>query len=276
VLSAVAWSAAARPSASADVPADQDKPMEKFEGSFYKAFEAGKMRFSGGGKDHGRQTSDGPRLTIPPGADAYCGVKAKFDVQGDFEITAAYTIESLPEPEVDSHTGLKLSIRDVDGQEIVTLGHWVLPGGVQVFKAGKSVMQESGKYAHDVRMTVTATTSGKLRLVRTGSMLEYLVAEGPGDEFVEIRTLEFSPANLSSIDLAAQTGGSLQGIDVVFTGLDIQAETLSVHVEPSSNLLVNLLLIGVGVALVVLVAVGLLRWQNKRSKAQAGEVKAVE
>lgn len=50
VLIAVAWSAAVRPAASADGSADQDKPMEKFEKNFRKAFEANKMQFSGGGQ----------------------------------------------------------------------------------------------------------------------------------------------------------------------------------------------------------------------------------
>jgi len=249
--------------------------MEKFEGSFRKAFEAGKMQLSGGGKAHGRQTPDGVRVTIPPGTDVYCGVKAKFDLVGDFEITAAYTIKSMPVPKVDSQAGVKLSARGADGQEVATVGQWVSRGG-HFLKASKSLMQESGKYRHDVRATPGMVTSGRLRLVRTGSMLECLVAEAPGDEFVEIRTLEFTPAKLNRIDLAAQTGGSLQGVDVVFTDLEIHTETLSVHIEPSSNLLVNLLLIGVGVALVVLVAVGLLWWQKKRSKGQGREVKAVE
>ena len=141
--------------------------------------------------------------------------------------------------------------------------------GGQFFKAGKSVMQESGKYIHDVRVTQAVAASGRLRLVRTGSMLKYLVAEAPGDEFVEITTLEFSPANLNSIDFAAQTGGSLQGIDVVFTEIEIQAENLSVHVEPPSNLLINLLLIGVGVALVVLVAVGFFGGRRKGARGKA-------
>ncbi|NQT17052.1 MAG: DUF1583 domain-containing protein [Planctomycetes bacterium] len=275
VLIAVAWSAAVRPAASADGSADRDKPIEKFEKNYRKAFKAGKMQFSGGGKAHGRQTSDGARLTIPPGTDAYCGVMAKFDVEGDFEITAGYTIESMPIPKGDSNTGLKLTVREVGEQQCATVGHWVSRAG-WFFKASKSVMQESGKYKHDVRATPGVSTSGKLRLVRTGSTLQYLVAEAPGDEFVELRTLEFGPANLNRIDLAVQTGGSLQGIDVVFTDLDIQAENLSVHVGPPSNLLVHLLLIGVGVALVVLVAVGFLRWQKKRSKGQGGEVEAVQ
>lgn len=274
VLGAVAWSAAVRPSVSADGSADQDKPMERFEESFRNAFKAGKMRFSGGGKSHGRQTSDGPRLTVPPGTDVYCGTNAKFRVEGDFEITAGYTIESMPMPEVDSRTGLKLTLKDTDGQS-ASLWNCVSRDG-QFFKSGKSVTQENGKPKYNVQATPAVATSGKLRLARTGSTLKYLVTEAPGDEFVEIRAVEFGSKNLRSVDFAVQTGGSLQGIDVVLTGLDIHTETLSVHIEPRSRLLVNSLLIAVGVGLVVLVAVGFLSWRKKRSRGQAGEVKAVE
>ncbi len=80
-MGAVAWTAAIRPSGSADGSADQDRPVEEFEESFEKTFEAGKMQFSGGGKSHGQQTAEGPRLTIPPGTDVYCGVNAKFNIE---------------------------------------------------------------------------------------------------------------------------------------------------------------------------------------------------
>src|SRR5262249_18188112 len=72
----------------------------------------------------------------------------------------------------------------------------------------------------------TSAKKGTFRLVRTGTILYYLVAEGDKPEFRQINQVEFGSEDLEMARLAAVTGGSPTAVDVLWKDIDLRAEGL--------------------------------------------------
>ena len=66
----------------------------------------------------------------------------------------------------------------------------------------------------------------RLGLRRTGTTLYYLASIDESDELVELHTFEFPPDDVTKIHLAAQTGGSPTGIDMIWHDLQIEADAV--------------------------------------------------
>jgi len=216
--------------------AAEEEPDE-FVQDFRQECDFSRVRFVGG------KTPDefcrhippyGVRCTIPPGDGKvkYCGVGLLFDLRGDFEITAGFKIVSLPEPEPKCPCGLKITVKDADRQHWAVVARWHRNPQGQIFSAGNTVLRD-GEYVLDSNGYAATANAGRLRLKRTGTTLCFLVAEGPGDEFTELRTAEFTSDDMTTIDLATQTGGSPTGIDILWTDLYVRAdEFLGIEERP--------------------------------------------
>jgi hypothetical protein len=171
-------------------------------------------------------TSEGIRCTIPPGYARVqpCGVELGLGLRGDFEITARYQIFSLPPGEPGGFPGLKLSIWDVNGE-------WAQMGRQNRFAPGNLFTahhrEAGGKVGSGSERTMpTSVTVGRLSLRRTGTTLHYLVTTDQSEELVELRTVDFSPDDVTKIHLAAQTRGSVGGIDMVWQDLHIESDAV--------------------------------------------------
>ena len=171
-------------------------------------------------------TPEGIRCTIPPGVDRVqpCGVELGFGLRGDFEITTRYQIFSFPPGEPRGFPGLKLSIWDVNGEwaQMVRLNRFE-QGNIFTAhhrEAGGEVGSGSG------RTVPTSVTAGRLSLRRTGTTLHYLVTTAGSEELVELRTVDFSPDDVTKIQLASQTRGSVGGIDMAWQDLQIEADAV--------------------------------------------------
>ena len=173
-----------------------------------------------------RLDSGGLRCTIPTGSTdvTFCGASVKFVVKGDFEITGAYKILRLPQPNKGHGAGAKISIMDYR-EEKASLQRLCLGDGRQVYSAHRAEMKD-GSYEHDSEIVPTDATSGRLRLKRSGTTIQYLVAEGDGGEFRELRKAEFTDGDLVRVYFAAQTGEAATGVDIVWTNIVLQAEEL--------------------------------------------------
>ncbi len=173
-----------------------------------------------------KSTPEGFRCTLPPGFNPirYCGLRLRFDLRGDFEVTASYEILSLPPGVRGSHPGVKLTVRDAH-EEVAMMERQHLHDGREIVNAYRS-WPEGGKKRYDVRAMPTDARSGRMRLERSGTTIRFLSAVGDSEEFVELWATEFPPNDIEQIDLAAQTGAAPTGIDMVWTDLDIQADAL--------------------------------------------------
>jgi hypothetical protein len=171
-------------------------------------------------------TPEGFRCTLPPGFDPvrYCGLRLRFDLRGDFEITAGFQILSLPPGERGTHPGAKICLRDGQ-QEGAILERLHLHDGTKNFSACR-VRAKGEEKVYDCRNTPTEATSGRLRLRRAGTMIHYLFAPGDSKEFVELWATDFPETEIQQVELAAQAGGAPTGIDVLWTDLDVQADAL--------------------------------------------------
>src|SRR5262249_10958134 len=68
---------------------------------------------------------------------------------------------------------------------------------------------------------------GRLRLVRTGSVMSYYVSEGFDGEFRLLQTYRFSDEPLEDVCLVGSTGGPRAALDARFTHLHIRAPALT-------------------------------------------------
>jgi len=173
-----------------------------------------------------RPEKDGILLSIPAADErvSFCGLLLRSVVRGDFEITAAYRIVNLPRVAKGHGAGLKISIKDA-AQEAASLQRIRTKGG-QIYSAHRAVVKADGGLDHSSETKPTRAMSGKLRLVRTGPTLRYLVQEGDADEFSELRRVEFGDRDLVQTYFAAQTGGSGTEVEVVWTGIEVAAAEL--------------------------------------------------
>ena len=86
---------------------------------------------------------------------------------------------------------------------------------------------DGGKVGSGSGRTVpTSVTAGRLSLRRTGTTLHYLVTTDQSEELVELRTVDFSPDDVTKIELGAQTRGSVGGIDMLWQDLQIESDAV--------------------------------------------------
>jgi hypothetical protein len=217
---------AGRPRPDPDKVLASGADTEQFAWDFRQGIDSENMRLMGGAAqpDLCMATDQGLRFTIPPGQDriVHSGLRLPFRVQGDFQVTVGYTIFSMPRAEPGCVAGLKVAVWDVEEQ-------WASIERQHRAELGETYMlhrahKEGGRYRHEVEHVPAGSQSGKLRLQRSGSTLRLAVAEGPSDEFVELRTMEFTSNDLADVRLAAQTEGSMTGIDVAWTEVEIRTD----------------------------------------------------
>ncbi|WP_406695376.1 DUF1583 domain-containing protein [Singulisphaera sp. Ch08] len=112
---------------------------------------------------------------------------------------------------------------------------------------------------------------GQFRILRVGSQVHYLVAEGESDRFREIEQLEFTTKDFDRVRFFAQTHDSPIALDLLLKDLTIRAELLpgwtASPVPPKRS---PWWVAGVGVVVVAALAAGV-RWAARRTR-QAQEV----
>jgi hypothetical protein len=174
-----------------------------------------------------RPEPPGLRITLTPdhGHKPAVGLAARTGVRGDFEITLAYEILKVDKPTGGTGAGVSLWITMVSHtKEAATIARLVKPGGETVFISHRASTPAGGpRQHHGGKPLATEVPSGKLRLVRSGATLTYLVAEGEGS-FREIYQTALGTDDLDTVRLAADNGGSPTAVDVRLKGVSIRAD----------------------------------------------------
>ena len=77
-----------------------------------------------------------------------------------------------------------------------------------------------------VRSMTRRAKTGRLRLVRTGSMLSCFAAEDASEDFLLLKEYQFSPRDVKQVSLHTSTGGPRADLDVRLSDLRIVADSL--------------------------------------------------
>jgi len=173
---------------------------------------------------------DGLFFNLPVGHQvSSVGISPRFQLSGDFEITASYEVPAWKNPESGYGLGPSIYLRMHDEQESAAMiGRLLRPGKKHVFSTSLSTTVE-GKRQYDVKLVEAKQNAGKLKLIRVGSHLKFLVADGPDAEFRELREVELGTADVDLLRLGAQQSDLKTPVQVLWKELSITAEAFPHH-----------------------------------------------
>jgi hypothetical protein len=168
---------------------------------------------------------------MPAGFDKerpFTGINTRIAVKGDFEIIVSYEIIKEPEVVVADKPSMKLILMAVlDRKQFnpATLTRLQLPDGearyaTYVTLTDKDTGQTKTKGANHFP---AQAKSGKLRLVRKGTVLSAFVAEDPDPNFRFLKEFPNYPdEDLKYVRVLANTGNAKAAIDVRYHDLRIR------------------------------------------------------
>jgi hypothetical protein len=160
--------------------------------------------------------AQGLRITIPKTSRSTqpVGVRLMFPASGDFDITAAYQIVAMDAPPAGaSGVGVAFNlVAQNNYKKFVRFGRFIFPPEGHVYIAECRLKDEPDKYQS--RTVKTEARAGKIRLVREGANLRYLVADDPPDVFREIHNGVFTDDDLEIVRLGVNNNASPAGVDV--------------------------------------------------------------
>jgi HEAT repeat protein len=195
--------------------------------------------------------AEGLRLTLPrdyPRPRPGTGVVTDFGVKGDFEITVGFTI---PPPAKGDQPIVPAELRLlIVPHESVEPGTWHKAsqdraGLVRVVSApgqgGTFIAQQAqwtgdipkdqwgnenfGKVEQQTNHAFPATArTGRLRLVRHGSILYFFASDGEGKEFALLYKSEFGARDLKNVRVLGSTIGPAASLDCRITDLHVRAD----------------------------------------------------
>src|SRR6202043_1266923 len=109
------------------------------------------------------------------------GLVSRHGIRGDFEITMAFEFLQVDKPTAGGGAGVGIYITMASpAKEAATIARVVRPSGEHVLVIHRATTSADGKRQHRGDDFGTTLRSGRLRLVRTGKLLSYQIAEGDG------------------------------------------------------------------------------------------------
>ena len=172
--------------------------------------------------------SRGLRITLTEehGLRPAVGLALRTGIKGDFEITMEFEFIRVDQPVGGNGAGVTLYITMVSySRDAATVGRVVGKGGGQAFFTHRASTGPDGKRVHRGGDPLsTQATSGKLRLIRTGSMLAYRVAEGSSEAFHDLFETEIGEDDIDMVRFAADNGGSATLVDVRIVEVKITSD----------------------------------------------------
>ena len=170
--------------------------------------------------------AQGLRISIPEGQRDTRPVMVKLEhrLRGDFDIALGYELIGVGEP--IGQWGAGILIRawfDTPSPLSAIVSLFMQRGGELAFGSHKIVQGPDGKeqYLNNTR-TITAKRRGKLRLVRTGPHLHYLVAED-GSPFINIQAVAIGTADVRLLEVSCSTMYTPISLDARLTKLVVAA-----------------------------------------------------
>jgi hypothetical protein len=177
---------------------------------------------------------EGMRIALPAGFAGdrpSTGVVTTFGIKGDFEITVGYEILHEPaQAEAGSQTRFAITVsldKPFPAQNRVAFNRRVTNNGPNYYTWMSRRDPADNKPVLRRQSFPTEVKSGRLRLVRSGAVVSFLVAEGRDKEFTLLRKENFGSEDVRDINLAGATGGDKAALEVRLTDLRIRAAALT-------------------------------------------------
>lgn len=174
---------------------------------------------------------EGLRMTFPTGHAGKrmgTGLATTFPVRGDFEITMSYEIVKEPKP-ADAGDGTALYLwadlnKPTMNRAMLSRADW--PGPMFTIWVHLSDEGAAKPKVDNMKTFPTTLTKGRLRMVRTGSLLAHYVADAEGGEFTLLDEHPFGAEELERVRIGGYTGGVAAALDFRITDLRIRAQSL--------------------------------------------------
>lgn len=185
---------------------------------------------------------EGLQMLLPSGRKLpTIAISPVFRIRGDFEITASFDFRRPRSPKEGYGCGPTLYLGTHDPmQTAALLGRLSRTENKQVYSTNVSATSVSatsasatsasdtseGQRENQVSLFDASENRGRLRLVRVGTQLQFLVADNMDNLFRELRSAEFTDADIEMVRLSAQQSDAATPVDVVWSDLTIRAEEL--------------------------------------------------
>ncbi len=217
--------------ASAAIAQDKKYPQEYFQSFKGKPDDrAGfKLRGWAGAADRLVYEPEGLRIAFPldyPGNRALgLGWDFPFKVKGDFEFTIRFEILKEPEPALVKGMGTRLSLGvnlETSETHEAAVSHKMY-GKDGIFF---TTYLNTPTVKNAIQKFPAKGKAGRLRLVRTGSTIACLAAEGDGNEFTLLKEAPFNQADVRSLFFSTATDGPKAELEVRITDLRIRADSV--------------------------------------------------
>jgi hypothetical protein len=196
-------------------------------------------------------TGSGLRAIRPPGEldRPPLEFQGRFDLEGDFEVTAGFTIRKLPRPKTKGASN-RIAIFLGAANRSASLYRAANSGG-----DGYGYEINSAQAVSENRFVPTRATTGQLRVERRGTTMTFWrsAAAGPLEQ---IGAAEFDSNRISEVVFLADALDSGDGFDVRFDRIEVLAdrikrhETSSGETTPWGSLILGLVAVGTFTALI--------------------------
>ncbi len=202
---------------------------------------------------------EGLRITLPveqekPGP---VGVKTRFQISGDFDITIAYEIIHADQPKSDWGVGFEIHLMtNTATKEAASFFRAVQVSGNDVYLGVRRRTNNTGARENVPGVWFdpipAISKSGKMRITRKVSQVVFSVAEGANIEFGEFYRFDLGTEDITTLQMNANPSNGLNAVDLRVIDLRIRADKLIKIVEPvlSNPLWPKVLILGVLAALI--------------------------
>jgi hypothetical protein len=170
--------------------------------------------------------AQGLRVSIPAGQADNRPIRVLFTprIGGDFDIAVSYELLAVgkPTPRYGAGVAVRLYL-DSPARPSALLTRYRKPQG-EKFVAHKTIVGPDGKDQYVKNNEITATSSvGKLRLVRNGPTVQYLVADD-GQPFEKMLEVALGTEDVTDVQFNCSTTHNPIELDLRFNDLVIEAE----------------------------------------------------
>jgi hypothetical protein len=175
---------------------------------------------------------EGLRIRLPPGYPEQrpsIGLALISTVQGNFEITARFELLKEPNAEDAGRFATRVTLGvllDTPERNEAAISRRMVRGKTQFFTFLLMETGAKGKAQPQLHTVPTEAKAGRLRLVRTGSVLSCFASEGANEDFILVNECAFSPLDVKQVFLHTSTGGDAAELDVRVSDLHIVADSL--------------------------------------------------
>ena len=204
----------------------------QFDNDDLRLFGAGTSQFV-------KPTKEGLAISAPQDKQVKeLGFGPRFTIRGDFEITAGFEMTRLDDPDAGYGVGPSLYIAtNSPAEDAATVSRLkrIKEGDVFSTRLATSIPQPGGKPKrdHSVKLFDTTAKAGRLRLVREGKTLRYLVSDAEPDAvFRELKQIEFTDADVTLVRVALNRNGAATPAEMRWLDFSVTAKALVGRSQP--------------------------------------------